>query len=150
MGFAMLAGAQNYTCALKTEGSAWCFGADLFGSLGIGSPGTIQTTPVRLDFDGEWVAISADTFATCAIESTGALYCWGRNTEGQLGVGDTTDRDTPTAVTLSGPWLHVSVGRFHMCAVDRARAVYCTGENRQGQLGLGDTVRRNELTRVEF
>jgi len=48
--------------------------------------------------------VSAHNNHTCAVTSTGRLYCWGNNDEGQLGDGTTTSRLVPTLVRASPPW----------------------------------------------
>ena len=40
----------------------------------------------------------------------GSLFCWGHNTDAQLGVGDYLDRDLPTPVMRTGPWTLVDSG----------------------------------------
>ena len=45
------------------------------------------------------VALAAAIDHTCAVLSDGGVDCWGANSNGQLGTGDTTDRHTPTGVT---------------------------------------------------
>ena len=92
--------------------------------------------------------MSLDTFHTCAVDSNADLWCWGRNIEGQLGLGDIEDRVLPTKVQ-SGGWEQVAVGRFYTCAKKLDQSLWCTGENSVGQLGVGDTARRNEFTRVD-
>jgi alpha-tubulin suppressor-like RCC1 family protein len=84
----------------------------------------------------------------CAITPGRALFCWGRNTDGALGLGDTMNRTLPTQVGTDTDWESVSVGFDWACATKTSGALYCWGSNGSGQLGLGDTTRRLTPTRV--
>jgi alpha-tubulin suppressor-like RCC1 family protein len=143
---------QDATCAVKNDGTLWCWGADTFGKLGIAvDPNAAPPrflVPMQVGSDADWAEVSVDVFHTCAVKQGGTLWCWGRNAEGQLGVGDITDRATPTQVGSASDWSSVSVGRFHTCAEETDHTVRCTGENVAGQLGTGDTARRNTFTVV--
>ena len=46
------------------------------------------------------VDITARLEHTCALLNTGLVYCWGDNTNGQLGIGSTEDMYSPTLVNL--------------------------------------------------
>ena len=73
----------------------------------------------------------------------GHLMCWGKNTYGQLGVGDTNRRSTPTGVSAVGHDENgnlnmvksVSVGEYHTCAILTNDTVVCWGNNIWGQIG---------------
>ncbi len=81
--------------------------------------------------------VSAGEKHTCAINAAGAVFCWGENSNGQLGDGSLTDRDTPTAVQgLDTGWVDVSVGNAHSCALSNMGEVRCWGNNRDGQLAM--------------
>ena len=113
-------------------------------------PVTIAVTGARTARDDGGLAptrdfdqISAGLAHTCAILG-GELYCWGQNTNGQLGTGDTADANRPTRVTgaLAGRTVtDVSVGSYHTCAVADGKA-YCWGLNNNGQVGDGSTTNR--------
>ena len=86
---------------------------------------------------GCFEAISAGEKHTCAVNSAGAVLCWGDNSNGQLGDGTRTDRDTPTQVTgLTTGWADVAVGASHSCALSDAGAVQCWGSNLDAQLAM--------------
>jgi alpha-tubulin suppressor-like RCC1 family protein len=75
-----------------------------------------------------------------------ALYCWGGNESGQLGLGDTASRTTP--IKIVGAFTGVgSVRGDHVCALE-TNTLYCWGANGEGQLGLGDTMPRTSPTQI--
>jgi alpha-tubulin suppressor-like RCC1 family protein len=78
----------------------------------------------------------------CAVRGDGAVYCWGLNSSGQLGVGDAVNRAVPAAVALPGAADQVVAGASHACARLTSGAVFCWGENASGQLGDGTTTPR--------
>jgi serine/threonine-protein kinase len=71
---------------------------------------------------------------SCAIES-GALYCWGKNNEAQLGTGNQFDANTRRLVLPRADLASVSLGFFHTCVCDRAGRASCWGRNVEAQLG---------------
>ena len=90
------------TCAIDTDGGLWCVGANDQGQLGVGDTSDRHTlAPVMAGT--RWTSVrSAPWFvSTCAIKEDHAVYCWGRNAEGQLGQGtDLTAHTTPVQVML--------------------------------------------------
>ena len=77
---------------------------------------------------------------TCGITTNDAIYCWGWNGEGQLGIGSLESRTSPALVTGGLSWKDFGLGtNNHSCAVTTSGAGYCWGGNRGGQLGIGAT-----------
>jgi alpha-tubulin suppressor-like RCC1 family protein len=74
---------------------------------------------------------------TCALTDGGVTYCWGANSEGQVGYGFVADQLTPRRVTESLTFQTVAAGERHSCAVAQGGTVYCWGDNFAGQLGIG-------------
>lgn len=83
--------------------------------------------------------VSVGDSYTCALDSSGAAWCWGANKHGELGDGTTTSRALPTAVNTDARFVRLSVGAQHTCGLDASGMVYCWGENGSGQVGSGDT-----------
>lgn len=92
-------------------------------------------------------SIAVGTSHSLAI-SSGTLYAWGLDDMGELGLGDTTNREVPTALTSDVSFVSVSASDDYTCALDDAGAVYCFGGNERGQLGQGDREERHVPTRV--
>jgi alpha-tubulin suppressor-like RCC1 family protein len=93
----LLSAGEYHTCAVTTTGTAWCWGRNDSGQLGIGTT-TGKSAPAKLGTLSDVVAISAGDTHTCALKNTGAAACWGANTFGQLGDGSTVGTPSPTVV----------------------------------------------------
>ena len=85
--------------------------------------------------------ISAGYEHTCALNPSGAVYCWGENYDGQIGNSSTTyEFNTPQAVTtLTSGVASVACGGYHSCAVTTTGQPYCWGNDYEGQLGNSTT-----------
>lgn len=135
-GVAQISAGWTHTCAVTSSGEALCWGDNYSGQLGHGGGGTSSTFPVTPVGMSSGVAqISAGGAHTCVILSTGGdVWCWGRNNDGQLGLGNTTSRTTPAR--KQGPYLGASqleAGKDHTCAVVSG-GVMCWGFNFFGQV----------------
>jgi len=97
---------------------------------------------------GVWSVAACDEGVTFAIMTDGSLWAWGRNTSGQLGLGDTIMRITPTRVGTATGWASVSCGPEHTLAVKSDGSLWAWGSNRYGRLGLGTTSNGSRPTRV--
>lgn len=127
-------------CGVTELGEMHCWGRNSEGQLGIGSVGADpppEPTPVLVSAQ-DWTDLDVSQGHVCALSGTD-LYCWGRNTQGQLGLGAGAPEQlrVPTLVQ-EGSFQRVVVGPVNGCALDEAGALYCWGGNSSGQLGTGD------------
>ncbi|WP_430401127.1 LamG-like jellyroll fold domain-containing protein [Flavobacterium sp.] len=106
---------------------------------------TVNVLP-SLDY-GCWKVV--ETFNhTIAIANNGTLWAWGKNTTGELGLNDTTDRLIPTQVGTDSNWDKIAVGFSHSMALKTDGTLWTWGDNTDGQLGHGDNTGRQIPTQV--
>jgi alpha-tubulin suppressor-like RCC1 family protein len=79
----------------------------------------------------------------------GELYACGDNTHGQLGLGDTANRNSWQRVALPGPVRTIVAGAYHSFLQLATGEVYGCGHNGRGQLGLGDNRNRYQWRPLE-
>jgi len=128
-----------HACVLQ-GGAVWCWGSNGAGEVGNGSMVSPVTAPFNVAIAGSptFVSIAAARDFTCAVTSTGKVYCWGQNGNGQLGRGTITAASaTPQAVVGITTALGVTAREDHACAWLADGTVRCWGTNREGQLGNG-------------
>ncbi|WP_433304532.1 RCC1 domain-containing protein [Actinoplanes sp. CA-030573] len=143
----MSAGSE-YTCALRSNGTLWCWGANWDGWLGQGNWNDTNT-PLQVGTTTTWATVSTGGYHTCATRTDGTLWCWGANWSHQAGQpGTTGDQTTPTQVGTNNTWATVSAGEQHTCARRTDDTIWCFGLNAHGQTGQGDTTPRAGLTQV--
>jgi alpha-tubulin suppressor-like RCC1 family protein len=136
---------ETHTCAITAAGLLSCWGDNGDGQLGINST-TDQTTPQSVTVSGvsTWGSVSVGYYSTCAVAATGAnaqkLFCWGRNSNGQVGIGSTTTPQKVPVQVGSASWSEVSVGRATVCGRQTGGTIWCWGLNDYGQLGQGGTA----------
>ncbi|MEM8813061.1 MAG: Ig-like domain-containing protein [Pseudomonadota bacterium] len=145
---------QIHTTFLTDAGDVYSFGFNLRGPLGLGDE-EIRTTPTKIEgvLDDETVVgVETGNGVSFAITDTGALYSWGSNTNGQLGLGDREERLVPTRVEALADETVVAVssGTSYTLVLTADGQVYGFGTNRDGQLGSPDGLEPDgsTMTRV--
>lgn len=146
-GVTSVAAGYLHTCAIK-NGALFCWGYNGLGELGIGNVTinnarnpTAMALPAIVGLDSGVTQVSSGGQAVCAVKA-GALYCWGYNGYGQLGLGSTASNSAPQLINgFDANVTSVATSQSHTCAVKNGSA-YCWGANNYGQLGYNDVVQR--------
>ena len=130
----------DHTCALTTDGKAYCWGNNGYGTLGNGSR-TNSPTPVAVSGGLTFTSIVAGAWHTCALTASGDAYCWGLNDGGQLGNGPPTSlpaiSSVPIAVAGGLKFTVLAATMQYTCGLVASGAAYCWGHNEFGQFGNG-------------
>jgi alpha-tubulin suppressor-like RCC1 family protein len=137
-----LSAGRAHTCRLTTGGVASCWGLNSVGELGDGTAAFERLNPVAVTGGLTFAALTATSDHTCGLTTSGAAYCWGFNSAGQVGDGSTTSRVTPTAVSGGLAFVALAAGGQHSCGLASDGTAYCWGANGSGQLGDGTTTDR--------
>lgn len=154
-------GSRSRTMCALANGKAYCWGMNYNGSLGTGDFDTDRWLPTKVVDTGVLAGktittISQDGYlgdgvppanggpvpgAHVCVIASGGLYCWGDNSDGQLGINSTVRQNVPVAVDTSGALngktiQDVKLGLYHTCA-RASGGMYCWGKNNYGQVGDG-------------
>ena len=149
----IVSGGQRHSCAVASDGRAYCWGLNGDGQLGIGFSGGNFNTPQLITGTQTWQSVQASQFHTCGLTTGGQMFCWGLNSTGQLGIGTTDFAPHPTPLLVTGNHTFQSLASlganasFVSCGVTTTGAMFCWGLNNVGQLGTG-TVTFAEPTPV--
>ena len=138
-----IAAGNDHACALMSDRTVHCWGANYVGQAGEALPtdggagpsvliGTrvVGLTNVR--------AISLGAEHTCALHDGDVVRCCGNNKYGQLGLppdGGVSFTAAPTQVATTGTLADLSAGFFHTCALRTNGTIQCWGNNAQSQMG---------------
>jgi alpha-tubulin suppressor-like RCC1 family protein len=95
------------TLALKTDGTIWAWGENLYGQLGDGTMAPDQASPVRSVPGNDWKQVASGGSHSVALRQDGTLWSWGNNAGGQLGDGTTNWSRIPVRVGSSTNWVRI-------------------------------------------
>jgi len=141
---AVLGAGWDHTCAARVQGAPRCWGANAQGQLGNGTASATGTALNVQGMSGNVVALAGGSTHSCAILDTGAMFCWGSNTLGELGTGTASADPSLIAVqttSLTGrDFTALSLGDKFSCALAPQRiqqlgTAVCWGQNTNGELG---------------
>ena len=141
-----------HTVAVKNDGTVWAWGFNqtnwfkTSGQLGRSSP---VSTAVPLQVPGLTgiTEVSAGAYHNLALDSSGNVWAWGYNADGEIGNGSNNDLPTAPVRVLSGV-SSVAAGFYHSVAIKSDGTVWAWGFNQYGEIGNGTTANSNVPVQV--
>lgn len=144
--FSEVVAGEDFTCAWTNAENVYCWGLHDSGRLAGGEADADQGAdkPQRIN-SGDWGGgseaiggLTTYSETACMWVNGGNAYCWGRNADGQVGVGsiDETSIYEPTAVAGEFSFERLYAGELHTCAITSENRAVCWGDNNESQLGL--------------
>ena len=154
-----IAAGTDHTLVLKADGTVWATGLNNYGQLGNGTTENTNTfQQVKLNENGDYleniVSIAAGYTASYAVTAEGEVYGWGRNDDGELGIGSKSSEINelyPVKMKKVSKIIQIAAGANHAIMLDADGNVWSTGYNSSGQLGIGNTdiqVQPKQMTSV--
>ncbi len=145
LAFTSIALGMFHTCGLTADGIAYCWGLNGEGAIGDGNnpPNPDRLVPTRVAGDLRFTAITAGVSHTCGLAVSGAAYCWGDGSVGQIGDGSqpgdpsSVPSRTPLPVVGGLRFMSIAAGYWHTCAIAVGGAAYCWGADQYAQQGRG-------------
>lgn len=150
-----VAAGKSHSLALKIGGTLYAWGSNSNGQLGLGDS-QANFAPQKVDVQDSTGAevffstIAAGRNHSLAIDTTGKLWAFGSNLDGQLGNGTRSVQTVPQLVDDSTTWQYVAGGFNHTVAMKTDGSLFVAGKNDEGQIGLGGEARATSLTEVDL
>jgi len=137
-----VAGGNNTSYGIKSDGTLWGWGQNNMGQLGQGSYDFgAHSSPLQIGSDTDWIAVAGGTNFVIAQKSDGTLWGCGWDAFGQLGQGATQTRRTSLVqIGTDVDWTTFSCGYAHVLALKDNDDLYAWGGNNAGELGDGTTT----------
>ena len=138
-----------YTLILENDGTLWGCGGNGNGELGLGDTNN-RTTFTQITTNADNIKeIYCGGYHTLILKNDGTLWGCGYNGYGNLGSGDTTNKNTFTQITTNANDIkEIYCGYNHTFILKNDGTLWSCGWNNYGQLGLGDTTNRTTFTQV--
>jgi alpha-tubulin suppressor-like RCC1 family protein len=131
---------DRHTCGVTQNHQAYCWGANFSGEVGDGTTADARPTPGTVVGGLRFREVHGGTSHTCGVTMSHLAFCWGGNSDAQLGTGSLENRLTPTAVAGEFRFFDLSAGGDHTSALTSSGQAYCWGANFDGELGDGTTT----------
>ncbi|XP_073698965.1 probable E3 ubiquitin-protein ligase HERC4 [Garra rufa] len=130
---------DHHSMALTNDGQLFVWGENFHGQLGLRKDHPTSPSAQHVEsLSGIPVAqISAGGDHSFVLSLSGVVFGWGKNSAGQLGLGDTTDRHVPTVVNSLNrkKTVSISCGGEHTATLSKGGTVFTFGSGCSGQLG---------------
>lgn len=137
-------------CAIAVTGTAWCWGPNWYGQLGIGTRAAtaVPVAPTRVAGGHTFTKVAVGSQRTCALEADGTPWCWGIHLQAYDGTpiacpnvphDGTLCHTAPVPLKGNHKFRDIAIGSVSACGVDLDGVAWCWGTNLWAQMGTGGT-----------
>ena len=137
---------DEHTIILKNDGTLWGCGDNTHGELGLEDIHSINRFKMINTNPGNIKSIHCGDSHTLILQNDGMLWGCGKNSSGELGLGDTNDRHIFTKITNNVK--SACCGNNHTFIIKNDGTLWACGLNNHNQLGLGDNTNRTAFTQI--
>ncbi|UOF01459.1 RCC1 domain-containing protein [Bdellovibrio reynosensis] len=139
-----------HACAVLDDNSLRCWGHSgvNLSRLGLGNTVGFADTAKTVAPGISFKSVTAGRDHTCALTTSGYVYCWGENLSNQIGDGTTARRTTPVLIDSSTTYTSISSGQAHTCGITTEQKLKCWGSADSYQTGLNTTSSAQTPTQV--
>ena len=142
-------GAAQNTFIIKNDGSLWACGYNGFGNLGVSYSAGMPFTQVTANINNDVKQIACGQIHTFILKNDGIVWACVQINYGQLGLGDSNQRNTFTQVTTNiSDVKQIACGYSHTFLLKNDGSVWACGVNTYGELGLGSTSYKTTFTQI--
>jgi alpha-tubulin suppressor-like RCC1 family protein len=114
--------------AIRSDGTLWSWGSNQFGQLGLNLATTAnRSSPVQVGTLADWRSVSLGNYTAFANRTDGTMWAWGRNTNGELGLGDIVNRSSPVQIGTGTNWISGSLSDGHSILLENTGYALTTG-----------------------
>ncbi|MEM6954877.1 MAG: hypothetical protein AAF411_02560 [Myxococcota bacterium] len=139
----------NHNLAERVDGVWVGFGSNESGILDPARPTTRLSPAPIFTIEGDpWRQVDPGRVHACGLTMSGAIYCWGRNDEGQVGLEPSATVELPNRISDETDWTAIFAGRNQSCAVNAVGEIWCLGSAREFTNGRDDDDPLHELRRI--
>lgn len=130
-----VASGLTHSLALTSDGQVYSWGSNASGKTGQNTASNQTQTPTAISGFNDVSAIAAGAHHSLLIREDGTAWSFGQNTNGQLGLGDTTQRTVPIQIGVDTDFTKISGGTSHSLFIKGGKLFSC-GTNGNGATGL--------------
>jgi hypothetical protein len=128
---------EAHACAVRQDGTLFCWGANGSGQLGLGNTTEQHVATAVTALSNTVVQVAASLNTTCARRNDGSVWCWGDGSLGAVGDGTGIQQTSPVQAVGLPPSSALYGGGGAFCSVSKNQTVWCWGSNQGLQLATG-------------